>query len=172
MQAEGESGSDRIGGAARFLRFRLGVQAYAFFLEQVSGLVSTASPFRTVAGAPEAVLGLSEWKGRLLTVIDLPGILAVPPGSGPSSLVRLCRPFEFTALYVPAPVVMESLPLESIRAYSEPGVPAEGCLELGGETVILLEPAAIVDRLEHRILRGITGGTSPCSGRTAAAGGE
>jgi chemotaxis signal transduction protein len=122
------------------------------FLEQVAGLMD-AGPVRTVAGAPAGVLGLAEWKGRLLTVLDLPALIGEGPRPEPASLVRLGPPYPFTALYVPATVRMEALQAEEMRPFSEPGVPAEGCLLIGGERLVLLETAALVERLESVILR-------------------
>ncbi|ANM28891.1 hypothetical protein ABI59_03640 [Acidobacteria bacterium Mor1] len=69
----------------------------------IDGLVPTAS-IVPVPRAPRGVLGLTEWRGRLLTVIDLPLILDERPNGDAACLVRLASPHASTALFVPGPV--------------------------------------------------------------------
>jgi hypothetical protein len=68
-------------------------------VDDVSGVVEAAD-VRPVPLAPFGVLGLSEWRGRLLTVVDLAVVLGEAPGEGPASLVRLAAPLQHTALLV------------------------------------------------------------------------
>ena len=53
------------------------------------------------------MLGLAEWGGRPVTVLDLPGLIREGPGRGEASLVRLAAPFDHLALYVPASLRVE-----------------------------------------------------------------
>lgn len=87
----------------RWLAIRLAERTYALPLEQVSD-VAEARNVRTVAGRPRGVLGIHEWRGKLLTLLDLPELVDDRGLPGPPTLVRLAAPFDHTALYVPGPV--------------------------------------------------------------------
>ena len=125
-----------VGRAGRFLSFRAGCRLYAIALDQVSGLAD-CGPIRSVYGAPPEVLGLSEWRGRLLTVLDLPGLLGEPESAGPMCLIRLAGTMTRTALRVPAPVSLQN-----------PGGPSQG------DRTILVDPVELVSQLETEILAG------------------
>lgn len=90
----------------RRLVFSLASGAYGLRLEAISGVAELTS-WRPVPGAPPGVLGLTEWGGRPLTVLDLPGLIQEQPGRGDASLVRLAAPFDHLALYVPASLRVE-----------------------------------------------------------------
>ena len=122
--------------AARLLSFRAGCRSYSIPLDQVSGLAD-CGPIRSVFGAPPEVLGLSEWRGRLLTVLDLPGLLGEPESAGPMCLICLAGTMTRTALRVPAPVFLQN-----------PGSPATG------DRPILVDPVELVSRLETEIMAG------------------
>jgi hypothetical protein len=92
--------------AERALLFEFDRRAYGLRLASVDGLAE-AGEIRGVAGAPSSVLGLSDWRGRLLTVVDLASLLneAVPAGGRQDGcLVRLAPPLENTALWIPVAV--------------------------------------------------------------------
>jgi hypothetical protein len=93
----------------RRLVFDLASGPYGLRLDAISG-VAELSAWRTVPGAPRGVLGLAEWGGRPLTVLDLPALIREGPGRGDASLVRLAAPFDHLALYVPASVRVEEAP--------------------------------------------------------------
>jgi chemotaxis signal transduction protein len=103
---------------------------YALGLGQVAGLAA-CGPLRGVPLAPPVVPGLTEWRGRLLTVVDLPAILGEGPRGRWETLVRIAPPHEHTALFVPGPVHL-------IR---------DGAC--GGAECARLDPAAILARIEQ-----------------------
>jgi hypothetical protein len=76
---------------------------YAIATSHVFG-VADCSPIRKVEGGPPAVLGLTEWRGNLLTVVDLPYLLGHAAADGPHCLLRLAPPHELTAFRLPATV--------------------------------------------------------------------
>ena len=91
----------RVPGAA--LGFELAGRGYALDLTHVAG-VAECGPVRPVPGAPSAVVGLVEWRGRILTLVDLPRLLQRPRAVGPPSVIRLAPPFEQIALLLRAPL--------------------------------------------------------------------
>jgi len=136
---------------ARVLLFRLERREYAIFLSHVSGLLD-ASRISKVTGAPGSVLGLTPWRGRLLTILDLPTLVGDAPTDDRPSLVRLTGPFTNTALFVPAALTMENLAVDEMRPCQTPGLPVEGILTVGSETILVLDPAVLIERLENEII--------------------
>jgi hypothetical protein len=111
--------------AERALLFELAGRSYGLRIGSIEGL-GEADSIRAVAGAPPFVLGLCEWRGRLLTVVDLPALLGTggleaAAGERPAApcLVRLAAPLDRTALYVPAAVRLG-------WTAAEPGTPGAG----------------------------------------------
>jgi len=113
-----------IGGplAERALLFEFAGRAYGLKLGAVEGLGEPGS-IRSVAGAPDAVLGLSDWKGRLLTVVDLAALLGEQPPTPEERepcLVRLASPLEHTALWIPVAVRLGWVTAEPDSPAAEP----------------------------------------------------
>jgi hypothetical protein len=139
----------RATGAQQLLLLELQRETYALWLDAVAGLVEPA-PLRTVHGAPRGVLGLAEWRGRLLTVIDLPLIVGDSACSRPPCLVRLAAPWDNLALYVPGPVKLSHAPLLGAHLVAtlaaEPDAPAPG-FEHVGSWLRLIDPARLLLRL-------------------------
>ena len=131
------------GPSDRFLSFRAGSRLYAIPLAQVTGLAD-CGPVRAVAGTPPEVLGLSEWRGRLLTVLDLTGLLGEPESTGPMCLIRLSGSMTRTALRVPAPVAL----------LTSGDVVSENSQEAHRDRYTLVDPAELVSQLEAEILAG------------------
>ena len=127
----------------RLLTFRAGSRDYAIPLHHVSGLADCGM-VRTVEGTPPEVLGISEWRGRLLTVLDLPGLLGEPESFGPMCLIRLSGTMTCTALRVPAPVTL--LALDDAGSDGGPTPPST--------RFTLVDPAELVAQLEAEILAG------------------
>ena len=123
----------------RLLLLRLARGRYALRTSDISGLAQPGT-FRQVPAAPSGVLGLTEWHGRLLTVLDLPELVGDGPLETPASLIRLAPPHAQTALYVPGPVQLLAV---------EDGT---GAPHATAEPYELLEPAVFVKRLEREIL--------------------
>jgi chemotaxis signal transduction protein len=102
----------------RRLVFSLASGSYGLRLEAIAG-VAEPSALRPVPGAPPGVLGLTEWGGRPVTVLDLPRLIREGPGKGDPSLVRLAVPFDHLALYVPARLRVEEAPLGTLLEPTE-----------------------------------------------------
>ncbi len=147
MAVDDKSASPPAGLSDRFLSFRVGSRDYAIPLEHVSGLAD-CGPIRTVDGVPPEVLGLSEWRGRLLTVLDLHGLLGEPHSRGTMCLIRLSGTMTHTALRVAAPVTLVTA--DDSRS--------EGGFEADRDHFIMVDPTELVLQLEAEILSGSPGG--------------
>lgn len=137
--------------AASVLLFRLERRSYAIFLSHVSGLCDTES-VRKVIGAPRGILGLAPWHGRVLTVLDLPVLLGDRPTGYRPSIVRLASPFTDSALFIPASITMENLSTADLRPCRTRDLPVEGILRVGDDSILLLAPDVIIERIENGIL--------------------
>ena len=100
--------SDRDSLRGRLLMFDLDSCHYAIRAAAVTG-VAECGPVREVPGAPRSMLGLAEWRGHLLTVLDLPRLLGHATPSGPACLIRLAPPLQGTSLFLPVNVRLASL---------------------------------------------------------------
>ena len=127
--------------AEQHLVFALGAGLHALNLKAISG-VADAGVVRNVPRAPLAVLGLAEWRGRLITVIDLPHLLGEHCDPGSASLIRLAPPLDHLAFFVPARVEVRSLET----------TPRSGSIEGGGLTPRILEPGDLLARIESDLL--------------------
>ena len=110
----------------RTLVFRMGQQLHAIPVNAIGGVVSCES-LREIPGAPAGVLGLAEWRGSVLTVLDLPRYLGCRAQDEPACLIRLAPPLDHTALYLPASVQLT---------------------ENSDEAVSVVDPREIVRRVE------------------------
>lgn len=125
----------------RILLFELGSCHHAIRSSLVAGLAECGE-LRPVPGAPPAVAGLAEWRGHLLTVLDLERALAQPPGESPPCLVRLAPPLQHTALRLRStlrPAFVGGLEADDDRFVHE------------GVGYRLVDPARLVCRLENEI---------------------
>jgi chemotaxis signal transduction protein len=89
------------GHTERILLLRIGQHSHALRLSSVAG-VADCGHVHPVPGAPAPVLGVVEWQGNLVTVLDLPDLLRIDAPSGPACLIRLASPHLHIALRVPA----------------------------------------------------------------------
>jgi hypothetical protein len=116
-------------------------EPYALRLDAVAD-VTRAGAIQPVPLSPPAVKGLAERRGRPIAVIDLPRLLGGGGGADRAGahLIRLARPLDGTALYVPAEV------------FSGEGRPAAGAgapedqVFIDGRAHVLLDPEALVRR--------------------------
>jgi hypothetical protein len=126
------------------LYFQFDGGPYALALEAVAD-VALAGAIQPVPLSPPAVKGLAERRGRPIAVIDLPKLLddTFPSDRNGAHLIRLARPLDGTALWVPAEV------------FSGDGVPATGPETPGGAAGhvfiegrlhVLLDAEALVKR--------------------------
>jgi hypothetical protein len=133
--------------ADRSLVFRLQGKLHAIPVREIGGVVSCEG-LRALPGAPRGVLGLAEWRGSVLAVLDLPHYLGCEPPHEPACLIRLAPPMDQTALYLPATVKLTENRLKSsVDPSAENGDP-RSC---DGEPVVLVNPREIVRRLETEI---------------------
>jgi chemotaxis signal transduction protein len=93
------------------LCFELGGVDYALPLCAVSG-VAECGALRAIPGAPPPVLGVTEWRGHLLTVLDLPRLLGHTRPPGRALLVRLAPPLAALAFHLPATVRIAAAAVE------------------------------------------------------------
>jgi hypothetical protein len=123
------------------LYFQLDRGPDALPLEAVAD-VTLAGTIQPVPLSPPAVKGLAERRGRAIAVIDLPHLLedgAAGPG-GAVHLVRLARPLDGTAFWIPAEVFSG----EGVRSEAAGGSPAHVFID--GRLHVLLDAEALVKR--------------------------
>jgi chemotaxis signal transduction protein len=125
------------------LYFQLDGGPYALAQSAIAD-VTLAGAIQPVPLSPPAVKGLAERRGRPIAVIDLPLLLedAHPEGCAHAHLIRLARPLDGTAFWVPAEI------------FSGSGVPADapdasgsnGHVFIDGRLHVLLDAEALVKR--------------------------
>ena len=140
----------------RLLLFDIASRLYALRESAVAGLIQ-CGPLRPVPGAPGAVVGLTDWRGHVMTLIDLHRVLDDAPRLGHSCTVRLAAPLERTALRVHTTLRLVEMRVSAIDAGgAECATPGVECrFEHDGRIVNLLDPQAIIRRValetgEHR----------------------
>ena len=104
------------------LTFRLALRRYALPLERTSG-VRDLSEVRRIPGTPSGWLGLIDWNGRVLNVLDLPLLLDDRSIEKARSIVRLRAPLDDIALFVPAHLGLAETTPPSANAEGERYVP-------------------------------------------------
>jgi hypothetical protein len=134
--------------AGRLLAFRLGGELHAVRVSDVGGVVSCEA-LRQVPGSPAGVLGLAEWRGSVLTVLDLARLLERSAPDEPACLIRLGPPMDQTALHLPATVQLIESRLERRSSTgSDEGEPIWFC---EGEPIRLVDPWELVRRVDAQI---------------------
>jgi chemotaxis signal transduction protein len=122
--------------AEELLTFSLGGADFALRLRDVRG-VGACAALRPVPGTHPAVLGLAEWRGAVLTVVDLARLLGQPPAAARPCLIRLSEPLRGVAFHL--------LAVARVRAEPERGERAP--------EATLLDPARLLRGLESTIRR-------------------
>jgi len=133
----------------RVLLFTLGGRGYALRASDVKGLADP-DPWRTIPGAPPGVAGLVEWRGNILTVLDLPLLLGLDRTEGPPCLIRLAPPMHHAALWVTASVRVAEVTAacEPLEKDGRPVDPYAGIFDHESERVRLIDPRGLVRRAE------------------------
>jgi hypothetical protein len=136
------------------LLFSLGVLHYALPVSKMAGLAD-CGPTRRIPGAPPAVLGLAEWRGNVLTALDLARLLGHAGAEGPPCLVRLAPPLHRAAFYLQARLQMAEIVGES-RADDLDGDPTtpdvfDGCFDHDGRLVRAIDPLLVIRSVEDRL---------------------
>lgn len=88
-------------GRCSALVFRLSQRRYALPLRATSG-VQDLGFLRTIPDTPAAWLGVSEWSGKVLSVLDISALLDDSAEKPDGCLVRLATPHEAIALFISA----------------------------------------------------------------------
>jgi hypothetical protein len=131
----------------RVLLFELGGRGYAIPVSAVAGLAD-GEPTRRVPGAPPHVLGLAEWRGDVLTVLDLSRLLGHPAGDGAGCLVRLAPPLQRAALFVRASLRLAEIARASCLPEADAAPPGrdvfDGSFEHGGIRVRSIDPLLLI----------------------------
>ena len=145
--------TDRDSLRGRLLMFDLDSCHYAIRAAAVSGLAE-CGPVREVPGGPRAMLGLVEWRGHLLTVLDLPQLLGHATPNGPACLIRLAPPLQGTSLFLPVNVRMATPASVTVRPTpaAEPG--AAETVEHEGRLIRLIDPSSLVRRTADELREG------------------
>jgi hypothetical protein len=130
----------------RALLFALGGRNYAIRVAAVGG-VADSGPIREVPGAPSSVVGLTEWRGNVLTVLDLPHLLGHPPGDAQPCLVRLAPPLHQAALLLTVYVSVAEI-VGDFAAFDAEGPAGESHdfmarFEYEGSVVRLIDPVRL-----------------------------
>jgi hypothetical protein len=134
------------------LLFDLGDRSCALRVSSVRGLAE-CGPLRPVPGAPPFVAGLTEWRGNVVTVLDLSRLLGTGRGAGSARLIPLAPPYQQTALLVEARVAMGEIPATGRPRDEEDGAaigPIEERFEHEGRVVDLIDPVLLLRGSERR----------------------
>ncbi|HKY33010.1 MAG TPA: chemotaxis protein CheW [Candidatus Polarisedimenticolia bacterium] len=116
------------------LRFHLGKETFGLPLEQVReiAVVDRVAP---VPLAPEAILGVMNLRGRVITLLDVGRLVGRPlaPPRGPLDRLALvlAAPHEHLALYVHAPVEIGTAAPEAVLAGAVAGSMAAAAEDAG-----------------------------------------
>jgi len=145
VERESRRRRDRsVRGPQPALLFALGTGHYALPAAAVAGLAE-CGPIHEVPGAPPAVRGLAEWRGNVLTVLDLPWLLGQPAGAAPPCLLRMAPPLVRLALFLPAAVQMMHLRARPLEVGEVPARQAfVGRLEHEGRQFRLIDAVLLV----------------------------
>ncbi|MDX1387906.1 MAG: chemotaxis protein CheW [Acidobacteriota bacterium] len=92
----------------RFLIFECSGQQYGLGLAEITA-VERIGTLRGIPGTSPDVLGLASRRGKVLTVLDV-SMLLDAGRCDDGVILLLDRPFEKTALFVPSPVRLRSVP--------------------------------------------------------------
>lgn len=139
------------------LIFAIGDETHGLRLQAVREIYR-AEDLQRVPRAPRIIRGLTDVRGRMVTAIDLPAVLAgpeAPPGS-PGHLLIVSEPRDHVALWVPTEIDLWSVDLDELRPRpdreGEPEV-FEGFLTAEGNIVNLLSAEKLFHHCEREVLR-------------------
>ena len=129
-------------GEELWLLFELKRERYAIPLAGVAGVGEPAA-IRVVHGTPPALLGLTQWRGALLTVLDLARLLGHAQEAGRPCLLHLSPPFGGTALHLPTSLRVGWAPAPEP---TDSGTPHEqrATIECEGAVYRLIDPARLL----------------------------
>ena len=152
------------------VNFRLGREGFGFPLAQVRE-IATAGRIAPVPLAPPVVRGIANWRGRVITLIDVATVFdrPLPPARSREERLALifAEPYEHLGAYVHAPVeiaqaVAGAVQARVMAAGAGPGgagaddfsAPAGSLATVGGRIVHILSTRDLVAHCEAKILEG------------------
>jgi chemotaxis signal transduction protein len=139
----------------RLLRFTLGRESFGLRLRDAGSLVNLAAASR-VPLAPEAIAGVADVRGRVVTLVSLPRLAGLPdePGVGRRA-VLLATPWEHLAIEVGEQVDLLSTDLDRARpaeqSVERAATAFRGLLTAEGVLLNLIQPAALAAACERRV---------------------
>lgn len=111
-------------------------------------------PVTSVPGAPSVILGLVEWRGRVLTLLDLPRMLDRPDDDDDETcIVRLAPPLERTALRLSGAVRLGWVSADPASPRAEPlhALHVQTVPTSGPESPSMVEPGELIRVIASRI---------------------
>lgn len=151
----------------RFLVIRLGAESYGLPIAAVDEVVRLPETLARLPRAPAYVRGVMSLRGRVIPVIDQRRRFAVE-GEGAAGRVVVVTLGALQAGFA-VDAAAEILEVEAEDLLPAPDLSAEGGrlfdraarVSRGGEVVLLIDPAALLDRAEADLLRDLTADSRP-----------
>jgi purine-binding chemotaxis protein CheW len=133
---------------ARWVCFELAGQLYGLEILKVQEVLADAE-VESVPGAPHTVLGISNLRGCIVTVMDLRRRLSLPPRGepGPTCVIVVDGAGEAVGLRVDRVVDVRSIRVGAVKPAPETGPRASavlGVVTRSGEVLTLLDAAALI----------------------------
>ncbi|HEY4254264.1 MAG TPA: chemotaxis protein CheW [Roseomonas sp.] len=155
-----------IAARERFVVIRLGTETYGLPIGAVDEVVRLPERLSRLPGAPAYVRGVMNLRGRVIPVIDQRHRFAVAPGTAPAAsgsgrvLVMTLGPLQVGFAVDAVSTIIEVAAGELLPA---PALGADGALfdravpvDRDGAVILLIDPAALLDRAEADLLRDLT----------------
>jgi purine-binding chemotaxis protein CheW len=147
--------------SGKLLHFLAGGRRFALPVASISEIreIQEVTP---VPGTPDAISGLAEIRGRIVTLLDMVRIFDLPAPAEPGRLaVQFAEPLSHLALLVPAPVhaLRTDAGAEAAGAPADDDPPAEPrprglgreVVLAGGEPVFLVDTEALIRHAIQRV---------------------
>jgi len=157
----------------RAITFRHGGARVGLRIEHVEKIVRLTAAVRPLAGTPPCVAGLTDFRGRVVTLLDMAALLGGEDGPPATHAAVLLEPRGTVAFLLPQEIEILKLkdePMEGAGPF--PGSLLECRAEEereGGECVALLDPAAVLAVCKGRVRTRFLERKTTHGGLTAAA---
>jgi len=137
--------------SARWVCFELAAQLYGLEILKVQEVLASAE-IESVPGAPAQILGISNLRGSIVTILDLRRRLGLAPRleEGPICVVVVDGQGEPVGLHVDRVVDVRSVRSNDVKPAPSTGATASGVLGVvtrNGEVLTLLDADVMVDSL-------------------------
>ena len=153
-------------GTGKLLHFAAGDRRFALPVAAIAEIRELQS-ITPVPGTPEAIAGLADIRGRVVTLLDLGRIFGLEPDPRSALLaVQLAEPLTHLALLVPTIVQSVRTDAGAGAGWQEAPLPPSGewggtsgslqglgreVILAGGEPVFLIDPAALIRHCVQRV---------------------